>query len=64
MTSPNSRRDLCLVVGPAGHGKSSTLAAMVDEINHTRTDHVITIEDPVEYLFTQDQMHCFAARGG
>jgi twitching motility protein PilT len=44
-----------LVVGPAGHGKSSTLAAMVDEINHTRTDHIITIEDPVEYLFTQDK---------
>ena len=44
-----------LVVGPAGHGKSSTLAALVDEINHTRTDHIITIEDPVEYLFTQDK---------
>jgi twitching motility protein PilT len=44
-----------LVVGPAGHGKSSTLAAIVDEINHTRTDHIITIEDPVEYLFTQDK---------
>jgi twitching motility protein PilT len=44
-----------LLVGPAGHGKSTTLAAIVDEINHTRSDHVITIEDPVEYLFTQDQ---------
>ncbi len=44
-----------LVVGPAGHGKSSTLAAIVDEINHTRSDHVITVEDPIEYLFTQDQ---------
>lgn len=44
-----------LLVGPAGHGKSSTLAAIVDEINHSRSDHVITIEDPVEYLFTQDQ---------
>jgi twitching motility protein PilT len=44
-----------LIVGPAGHGKSSTLAALIDEINHTRTDHVITIEDPVEYLFTQDK---------
>ena len=44
-----------LLVGPAGHGKSSTLAAIVDEINHTRSDHIITIEDPVEYLFTQDQ---------
>jgi twitching motility protein PilT len=44
-----------LVVGPAGHGKSSTLAAIVDEINHARSDHIITIEDPVEYLFTQDR---------
>lgn len=44
-----------LLVGPAGHGKSSTLAAIVDEINHTRSDHIITIEDPIEYLFTQDQ---------
>ena len=44
-----------LLVGPAGHGKSTTLAALVDEINHTRSDHVITIEDPIEYLFTQDQ---------
>ncbi len=44
-----------LVVGPAGHGKSTTLAAMVDEINHSRTDHIITIEDPIEYIFTQDK---------
>lgn len=44
-----------LVVGPAGHGKSSTLAALIDEINKNRTEHIITIEDPVEYLFTQDR---------
>jgi len=44
-----------LVVGPSGHGKSAALAAMVDEVNHTRTDHIITIEDPVEYLFMQDK---------
>lgn len=44
-----------LVVGPAGHGKSTTLAAVLDEINHTRADHLITIEDPIEYLFTQDR---------
>jgi twitching motility protein PilT len=44
-----------LVVGPAGHGKSSTLAAIIDEVNHTRSDHIITVEDPVEYLFTQDK---------
>jgi twitching motility protein PilT len=44
-----------LIVGPAGHGKSTTLAAFLDEINHARTDHIITIEDPVEYLFSQDR---------
>ena len=44
-----------LVVGPTGHGKTTTLAAMVDYINHTRSDHIITIEDPIEYLFTSDR---------
>ncbi|MDD5430637.1 MAG: type IV pilus twitching motility protein PilT [Candidatus Pacebacteria bacterium] len=44
-----------LVVGPAGHGKSTTLASILDEINHQRTEHIITIEDPVEYLFSQDR---------
>jgi len=44
-----------LVVGPAGHGKSTTLAAILDEINHKRTEHIITIEDPVEYIFVQDK---------
>lgn len=44
-----------LMVGPAGHGKSTTLAALLDEVNHTREDHIITIEDPIEYSFTQDQ---------
>ena len=44
-----------LVVGPAGHGKSTTLAALIDEINHERADHIVTIEDPIEYLFTQDR---------
>lgn len=44
-----------LLVGPAGQGKSTTIAAMVDEINHTQTEHIITIEDPVEYLFAQDR---------
>ncbi len=44
-----------LVVGPAGHGKSTTLAAMLDVINHDRTEHIITIEDPIEYIFSQDK---------
>ena len=44
-----------LVVGPAGHGKSTTIAALLDEINHQRNDHIITIEDPIEYIFTQDR---------
>ncbi len=44
-----------LVTGPAGHGKSTTLAAMLDEINHIRTDHIVTVEDPVEYTFVQDR---------
>ena len=44
-----------LVVGPSTHGKSTTLAAMVDEINHTRASHIITIEDPIEYIFKDDK---------
>jgi twitching motility protein PilT len=42
-----------LVVGPVGHGKSTTLAAMIDRINDSRAEHILTIEDPVEYIFTQ-----------
>jgi twitching motility protein PilT len=40
-----------LVVGPVGQGKSTTLAALIDRINETRAEHIVTIEDPVEYLF-------------
>lgn len=41
-----------LVVGPTGHGKSTTLASLVESINEERLENIITIEDPVEYLFT------------
>jgi len=41
-----------LVVGPVGQGKSTTLAAMIDRINESRTEHILTIEDPIEYVFT------------
>lgn len=44
-----------LVTGPSSHGKSTTLAALLDEINHSRTDHIITIEDPIEYVFEDDR---------
>jgi twitching motility protein PilT len=47
-------RGLVLVTGPTGSGKTTTLAAMVDHINHNRSCHVVTIEDPVEYLHTDD----------
>ncbi len=46
----NEPRGLVLVTGPTGSGKTTTLAAMVDYINETRRDHILTIEDPVEYL--------------
>lgn len=42
---------LVLVVGPTGHGKSTTIAAMMDRINSTRAEHILTIEDPIEYIF-------------
>jgi twitching motility protein PilT len=43
-------KGLVLVTGPTGSGKSTTLAAIVDYVNETRTDHIITIEDPVEFV--------------
>ena len=45
-----SKRGLVLVTGPTGSGKSTTLAAMINEINSTRQAHIITLEDPIEYL--------------
>lgn len=45
-------RGLVLVTGPTGSGKSTTLAAMVDYINRTRAEHILTVEDPVEFVHT------------
>lgn len=45
-------RGLVLVTGPTGSGKSTTLAAMIDAINTNRAGHIITIEDPIEYVYT------------
>ncbi len=47
----NLKQGLVLVVGPTGHGKSTTIAAMIEKINETRSEHIITIEDPIEYIF-------------
>ncbi|MEA1936920.1 MAG: type IV pilus twitching motility protein PilT [Patescibacteria group bacterium] len=44
-----------LITGPAGHGKSTTLAALINRVNHQKYDHIITIEDPIEYVYTQDR---------
>jgi len=44
-----------LVTGPSSHGKSTTLAALIDEINHQRACHIVTIEDPIEYVFDDDR---------
>ncbi|NET54628.1 MAG: type IV pilus twitching motility protein PilT, partial [Merismopedia sp. SIO2A8] len=44
-------RGLVLVTGPTGSGKTTTLAAMIDLINRTRAEHILTIEDPIEYVF-------------
>lgn len=46
----NKQRGLILVTGPTGSGKSTTLASMLNEINNTRDAHIITLEDPIEYL--------------
>lgn len=49
-----AHQGLVLITGPSSHGKSTTLAALINEINHTRKVHIITIEDPIEYIFEDD----------
>ena len=50
----NEPRGLILVTGPTGSGKSTTLAAMINEINNTKPVHILTIEDPIEYVYVQN----------
>ncbi len=58
------RQGLVLITGPTGHGKSTTIASIINEINQTRPVHVVTIEDPIEYVYpkgrsliSQREMH-------
>ena len=48
-------KGMVLVTGPAGSGKSTTLACIIDRINHTRACHIITLEDPIEFLHTHQK---------
>jgi twitching motility protein PilT len=48
-------RGLVLVTGPTGSGKTTTLAALLDNINHTRAEHIITVEDPIEFTYKNDK---------
>ena len=54
-TFTNKEQGLFLVVGPVGQGKSTTMAAMIDKINTERKEHIVTIENPIEYLFHDKQ---------
>jgi len=58
------KQGLVLVTGPTGHGKSTTLAAIINQINMNRAEHIVTIEDPIEYIYkpiksiiSQREMH-------
>lgn len=51
----NLKKGLVLVTGSAGSGKSTTLACIIDKINHERSAHIITLEDPIEYLHRHDK---------
>ena len=51
----NVRRGLILVTGVTGSGKTTTVSAILDQINHTRSCHIITLEDPIEYVFRADK---------
>lgn len=51
----NAAQGLVLMTGPVGHGKSTTLAALVDYINRNQEKHIVTIEDPIEFIYAQDR---------
>lgn len=51
----DNKKGLVLITGSAGTGKSTTLACMIDRINHTRDSHIITMEDPIEYIHRHDR---------
>lgn len=51
----DAKQGFVLIVGPAGHGKSTTMAALIDYINQNRREHIITVEDPIEYQFADKQ---------
>ena len=52
---PKYKSGLVLVTGETGSGKSTTLAAVLNRINHTESKHIITLEDPIEYVYTPDK---------
>lgn len=49
------KQGFILAVGPTGHGKSTTLASIIEEINQNRAEHIVTIEDPIEYVFKHNK---------
>lgn len=55
MDFPKIQRGIVVVTGETGSGKSTTLAALIDAINHTRAENIITMEDPIEYVYTPDR---------
>ncbi len=54
-TFAEKRQGFFLVVGPVGHGKSTTLAALINLINQNRREHIVTVEDPIEYVYVKDK---------
>ena len=55
MEAADLTKGMVLITGPAGSGKSTTMACIIDKINHSREGHIITLEDPLEYLHRHDK---------